>query len=147
VAAASLNQYGNILASRTETVTLLADELYPAHLPELASQFRVMLRVPRHTRRVRVILEAEDGGGSVPAELDRKTINAAPATETPTPQLNTDRLPKRAAHRLEARATPPESSVNGSGNLNCGRLHVSTLRAGVMSEIRMFQQLRFGGCL
>ena len=87
VAAASLNQYGNILASRTETVTLLAHALHPSHLPEVASQFRIMLRVPRKTRRVRVILEAEDGGRIGSAELDRKMINAAPATETPRPPL------------------------------------------------------------
>lgn len=87
VAAASLNQYGNILASRTETVTLLAHALHPAHLPEVASQFRIMLRVPRKTRRVRVILEAEDGGRIGSAELDRKMINAAPATETVRPAL------------------------------------------------------------
>jgi hypothetical protein len=88
VAAASLNQYGSILASRTETVTLLANALHPAHLPEVASQFRVMLRVPRQTRRVRLILEDEDGGRIGSAELDRKTINAALAADTPRPELS-----------------------------------------------------------
>ena len=87
VAAASLNQYGNILASRTETVTLVAHALHPAHLPQVASQFPIMLRVPRKTRRVRVILEAENEGRIGSAELDRKMIKAAPATETPRPAL------------------------------------------------------------
>ena len=87
VAAASLNQYGNILASSTETVTLVAHALHPAHLPEVASQFPITLCVPRKTRRVRVILEAENDGRIGSAELDRKMINAAPATETPRPAL------------------------------------------------------------
>lgn len=85
--AASLNQYGNILTSKTETVTLVANALHPAHLPVIASQFPIMLRVPRKTRRVRVILEAENDGQIGSAELDRRMINAAPVTETPKPTL------------------------------------------------------------
>ena len=50
VAAASLNQYGNILASRTQTVTLVAHSLDPAQLPEVASRFPFMLQVQRKTR-------------------------------------------------------------------------------------------------
>jgi hypothetical protein len=87
VAAASLNQYGNILASRTQTVTLVAHSLDPAQLPEVASQFPFVLPVPRKTRRVRVIIQAEDGGRLGSAEIDRKSIDAAPATETPRPEL------------------------------------------------------------
>ena len=87
VAAASLNQYGNILASRTQTVTLVAHSLDPAQLPEVASRFPFMLHVPRKTRRVRVIIQAEDGGRLGSAEIDRKTIDAAPETETPRPEL------------------------------------------------------------
>jgi VWFA-related protein len=87
VAAASLNQYGSILASRTHSVTLVAHSLDPAQLPEVASRFPFMLRVPRKTRRVRVIIEAENGGRLGSAEIDRKTIDAAPATETPRPEL------------------------------------------------------------
>ena len=87
VAAASLNQYGNIMASRTQTVTLIAHSLDPAQLPEVASRFPLMLRVPRKTRRVRVIIQAADGGRLGSAEIDRRTIDAAPATETPRPEL------------------------------------------------------------
>jgi hypothetical protein len=87
VAAASLNQYGNILASRRQTVTLVAHSLNPAQLPEVASRFPFILRVPRKTRRVRLIIQSEDGGRIGSAELDRKTIDAAPETETPRPEL------------------------------------------------------------
>jgi VWFA-related protein len=87
LAAASLNQYGNILASRRQTVTLVAHSLDPARLPDVASQFSFTIRVPRKTHRVRVIIQSEDGGRIGSAELDRKTIDAAPETETPRPEL------------------------------------------------------------
>lgn len=87
VAAASLNEYGDILASRMETVTLVAHSLDPARLPELASQFPLTLPVPRKTRRVRVIIDGLDGGRIGSTEMDRRTIDAAPAEETPRPKL------------------------------------------------------------
>lgn len=87
VAAASLNQYGNILASRIQTVTLVAHSLDPAKLPDVASRFPFMVRVPRKTRRVRVIIQAVDDGRIGSAEIDRKSIDAAPTTETPRPEL------------------------------------------------------------
>jgi VWFA-related protein len=87
VAAASLNNYGNILAWRMQTVRLVASSSDPAQLPEVASLFPFMLHVPRKTQRVRVIIQAEDGGRLGSAEIDRKTIDAAPATETPRPEL------------------------------------------------------------
>lgn len=87
VTAASLNQYGNILASRIQTVTLVAHSLDPTKLPDVASRFPFTLRVPRKTRRVRVIIQAEDGGRLGSAEIDRTTIDSAPAIETPRPEL------------------------------------------------------------
>jgi VWFA-related protein len=87
VAAASLNQYGNILASRTQTVTLVAHSQDPAKLPDVASRFPLTLRVPRKTRRVRVIIQALDDGRIGSAEIDQKTLDAAPATETARPEL------------------------------------------------------------
>ena len=87
VTAASLNQYGNILASRIQTVTLVAHSPDPTKLPDVASRFPFMLRVPRKTRRVRVIIQAVDDGRIGSAELDRRAIEAAPATETPRPEL------------------------------------------------------------
>lgn len=87
VAAASLNQHGNILASSTHTVTLVAHSLDPAKLPDIASRFPFMLRVPRKTHRVRVIIQSADDGRIGSAEIDRKAIDAAPATDTPRPEL------------------------------------------------------------
>lgn len=87
VTAASLNQYGNILASRIQTVTLVAHSMDSTKLPDVASRFPFALRVPRKTRRVRVIIQAVDDGRIGSAEMDRKTLDAAPATETPRPEL------------------------------------------------------------
>jgi hypothetical protein len=85
VVAASLDDNGRIVASKVETATLLAHD--PARLPEVVSRFQLIIRVPRRTRRVRVIIEDEHGGRIGAADLDRKTIEAAPATETPVPKL------------------------------------------------------------
>jgi len=87
VTAASLNQYGNILASKLHTVTLIAHSLDPAQLPQAASRFPLILRVPRKTRRVRLIIQAEDGGRLGSAEIDRKKIDTAPPVATPRPEL------------------------------------------------------------
>ncbi len=87
VTAASLSQYGNILASRMQTVTLVAHSQDPAKLPDVAARFPFMLRFPRRTRRVRVIIQEADDGRIGSAEIDRKTIDAAPTTETPRPEL------------------------------------------------------------
>jgi VWFA-related protein len=85
LAAASLNQDARIMTSKVEPVTLVAHDA--ARLPEVASRFQLTIRIPRKTKRVRVVMEDEDGGRIGAADLDRKTIEAAPATETPIPQL------------------------------------------------------------
>jgi hypothetical protein len=87
VAAASLNKNGSILALRTQTVTLVAHSLNPTELPEIASRFPIVLRVPRKTRKVRVIIQAEAGRRLGSTEIDRKSIDIAPATNTPRPEL------------------------------------------------------------
>lgn len=93
VSAVSLNQYGNILASRTDTDTLVAHSANPTQLPDVISSFPLILRVPRKTARVRVIIEVEDGGRIGSAELDRKTLDSAPASPTPRPALEQRRPP------------------------------------------------------
>jgi hypothetical protein len=88
VAAASLDQSANILASRSERVTLVSHSLNAAQLPEIASRFPLVVSVPRKTRRVRVTVQLDDEGERIgSAELDRRMIDAAPETETPRPQL------------------------------------------------------------
>ena len=87
LAAASLNTDQRILASRIHTLTLLTQDMRP--LPDVVSSFQLTIPVPRKTRRVRVVIENEDGGRIGTADLDRKTIDAAPATPTSEPQLTT----------------------------------------------------------
>ena len=82
VAAASPNQDGTILALRTQTITLIAHSSDSTNLPQLASQFPLILRVPHETRTVRVIVQEEDGGRIGSAEIDRKTLHAAPARKS-----------------------------------------------------------------
>jgi VWFA-related protein len=94
LAAASLNEDARIVTSKVETVTLLAHDA--ARLPEVASRFQLTIRIPRKTKRVRVVMEDQDGGRIGAADLDRKTIAAAPATETPLPELR--RRPPDSQH-------------------------------------------------
>jgi VWFA-related protein len=88
VAAASLNGDRTILASKTERVTLISADQDPTQLPEVLSRFQLTIRVPRKTQIVRVVMENQDGGRMGSADLDRKTIDAAPARETPVPQVH-----------------------------------------------------------
>lgn len=83
VAAASLNQYGKILASTTQKLTLTANSSHPANLPEVASQFPFMVSLPRKTTSVRVIVQQQEGGRIGSAEINQTTIQAAPATKSP----------------------------------------------------------------
>ncbi len=89
LAAASLDKYRSILASKVVPLTLLAKSGDRARLPGVVSRLKLMIRVPRKTQSVRVVMESEDGGFMGAVELDRKTIDAAPATPTPEPQLTT----------------------------------------------------------
>jgi VWFA-related protein len=88
VAAASLDQFSNILAYRTQRITLLSHAENPTNLPDIVSRFPIYVPVPRKTRRVRVTVQIDDAGGRIgSAELSRATIDAAPASDTPRPQL------------------------------------------------------------
>lgn len=87
LAAASLNQDRSILAGKTETMTLLSSAQDPILLPDGAWLLQVTIQVPRKTKIVRVAIEDQDGGRIGAVNIDRKTINAAPATEMPEPQL------------------------------------------------------------
>lgn len=86
LAAASLDRYGNILAGKTETMTLLSSAEDPALLSDETWHVRVMIQVPHETSSVRVAIEDQDGGRIGAAEIDRKGIDAAPQT-TPTAEL------------------------------------------------------------
>ena len=87
LAEASLTGDKNILASRTEKVTIFSTEQDPTRRAEEVTRLPLTIRVPRKTKSVRVVMETEEGGRIGAADLDRKTIDAAPAMPTPEPQL------------------------------------------------------------
>jgi hypothetical protein len=87
LAAVSLTTDGDILASKVERLTWTVGTQDPARLGEDETRLTLTIRIPRKTRRVRVAMETEEGGRIGAADLDRKTIDSAPSTPTPEPQL------------------------------------------------------------
>ena len=84
---ASLTGDNNILASKTEKVTIFSTVQDPTQRAEEVARLSLTIRIPRKTKSVRVVVETEEGGRIGAADLDRKTIDAAPAMPTPEPQL------------------------------------------------------------
>lgn len=101
LAAVSLNGDKDILASKIERVAIspvVQDPVQDAAPQEEANaSLPVTIRIPRKTKSVRVVMETETGGRIGTADVDRKTIDAAPATPTPEPTLTTP--PRRTTHR------------------------------------------------
>jgi VWFA-related protein len=87
LAAASLRADGGILASKVERVAWTISTHEPARLAKDETTLTLTIRVPRETNRVRVVIATEDGGRIGAADLDRKTIDSAPSTPSPEPQL------------------------------------------------------------
>lgn len=58
-----------------------------ARLPAVVSHFPVVVPYPKRTRTIRIVVGDQNGGRIGTAELDRKSIDAAPDAPTPEPQL------------------------------------------------------------
>jgi VWFA-related protein len=87
LAAASLTKFKDMLSSRVENVTLsraTEDRTPPG---QQIARLTVTIPIPRKTRSVRVVVGTEKGGRIGGADLDRKTIDAAPEAPTPDAQL------------------------------------------------------------
>ena len=87
LAAASLTERGDILASKVETLTISAATQDATRLADVMTRMSMRLRVPPKTQRVRVVVQSGENGRIGAVELDRKTLDAAPQTPTPEPQL------------------------------------------------------------
>jgi VWFA-related protein len=87
VAAASLTNSQDVLASRVERLALSVPTQDPSHLAKVVSRLQVTVRIPRKTQSIRVLTETANGERIGAADLDRKAIEAAPAIPTPEPQL------------------------------------------------------------
>ena len=97
LAAVSLSGNSDILASKMERVTVWSTTQDPARRRESVTKLPITIRIPRKTKSVRVIMETEQGGRIGAADLERKTIDAAPAAPTPTPQLASPHRPEYIA--------------------------------------------------
>jgi hypothetical protein len=84
VATASLSGRKDILASKIENLIFSASTQDPARLTRQLTRLTVTLQVPRKTRSVRVVVETE-GGQMGTADVDSRTLDAAPAMATPGP--------------------------------------------------------------
>ena len=86
LAAASLSGNLEVLASKMEGVTIFARSQDQAALAKEVIPVKLTVRLPYRTRNVRVAIETDDEGRIGAADLDRKAIDAAPATPTPAPE-------------------------------------------------------------
>jgi len=87
LAAASLNERNDILASKVETVTASAGTQDATRLAETLTRIPMRLGVPPTTQSVRVAVQNADNGRIGAVELDSKTLDAAPQAPTPEPKL------------------------------------------------------------
>ncbi len=87
LATASLRANGDILSSKVERLAWTAGTQDPAQLAKDETTLAVTIRVPRETKRVRVVIATDDGARIGAADLDRKMIDAAPSTPSSDPEL------------------------------------------------------------
>ena len=84
----SLSGTGDILASKRETVTFTINTQDPTRLAATRTNLPVLIQLPPKTRNVRIAVQTVEGGRIGTAELDRKTIDAAPEAPTPPPSFS-----------------------------------------------------------
>jgi VWFA-related protein len=94
LAGASLNGDRHFLASRLQSLTVISNSEDPSLLAGAGAHLSMTLRIPRHTESVRVVIQTEANGRTGAVELDRKTIDSAPAVPTAEPKV-TPQLKRR----------------------------------------------------
>jgi hypothetical protein len=87
LAAASLSENRNFLASRVERFTATANNQDANRLARTEARLPVTIRIPRKTQSLRVVVQTVDDGRIGAVELDRKMIDNAPEAPTPEPKL------------------------------------------------------------
>lgn len=87
LAAASLTERGDVLASKAQTLTASAASQDSTRLAEVITRMPMRLRVPPKTQTVRVVVQSAENGRIGAVNLDRKALDAAPQAPTPEPQL------------------------------------------------------------
>ncbi|MGO9437820.1 MAG: VWA domain-containing protein [Terracidiphilus sp.] len=94
VSAAGMSQDKVILASKLEDLTVAGATQDPVKLAEMVTPVSLTIRDSPKVRSVRVLVEAEPGGGFGVADLDREALEGTPAAPTPDPTF----VPNRPAH-------------------------------------------------
>ncbi len=87
LAAVSVARSSDILASKVESLIVTANTQDATRLAEMPARLPVMIRLPRKTQFVRVVIQTRESDRIGTVELDRKTIDAAPEAPTPQPKL------------------------------------------------------------
>ena len=87
LAAVSLSESRDVLASKLEEFPATANNQDPTRLAKTEVRLPMRIRIPGKTQSVRVVIETASNGRTGTIELDRKTIDAAPAASTPEPKL------------------------------------------------------------
>ncbi len=87
LAAASLTEGRDILASKLESLTVSAESRDATRLAETVTRMPMRLRVPPKTQSVRVVVQTAENGRLGAVELTSKTLDAAPEAPTPEPKL------------------------------------------------------------
>ena len=87
LAAVSLNENRDVLASKLEEFPATANNQDATRLSKTEVRLPMRIRIPPKTQSVRVVIETASNGRTGTIELDRKTIDAAPAAATPEPKL------------------------------------------------------------
>jgi hypothetical protein len=83
LAAASLSESRNFLASRVESFTAIVNNQDANRLARTEARLPVTIRIPRKTQRLRVVVQTVSDGRIGAVELDRRTIDSAPEASTP----------------------------------------------------------------
>jgi hypothetical protein len=87
LAAASLTENRDVLASKMESVTVSADSQDSTRLAGTLTRVPIRLRVPPKTRSIRVVVQTAEDGRIGATEIDQKTLDAAPQAPTPETKL------------------------------------------------------------
>jgi len=87
LAAASLTERRDVLASKVEALMVSVASQDATRLAETLTRMPMRIRVPPKTQSVRVVVQTAENGRVGAVELDSKTLAAAPQAPTPEPKL------------------------------------------------------------
>ncbi|WP_035358730.1 hypothetical protein [Edaphobacter aggregans] len=87
LAAVCMTAQRGIAASKLERVTVQSPTEDALLRSKYITRVSLSLRLPPRTKDVRIVMQTVEGGRLGSVDVDRKTIDAAPASPTPEPTL------------------------------------------------------------